>query len=54
MVYSYTLAMGIICSVSGEKFTISDHEMALREKFGFGDSFPEMSGWSTQKQTIGV
>ncbi len=35
--------METTCSNSGEKFTVSDHEMALREKFGFGDSYPNTS-----------
>ena len=28
------------CTVSGDKFTVSDQEMALRSKFGFSDSKP--------------
>ncbi|MFA6917404.1 MAG: hypothetical protein WC285_01025 [Candidatus Gracilibacteria bacterium] len=35
--------MNNICSISGRKFQISEHEMELRKKFGFGNSLPKMS-----------
>lgn len=30
--------MKMVCDISGRDFEVSDHEMSLREKFGFGDS----------------
>lgn len=32
--------MKVTCDISGRTFEVSDHEMSLREKFGFGDSLP--------------
>ncbi len=29
-----------ICGISGKSFAISEHEMSLREKFGFGETLP--------------
>jgi len=34
--------MDVKCEISGRGFEVSDHEMRLREKFGFGDSFPKI------------
>lgn len=31
------------CDISGKNFTVSDHEIQLRKKFGFGEGLPRMS-----------
>lgn len=38
----YSSAMDAKCAISGQTFQVSDHEMKLREKFGFGDSLPKV------------
>jgi len=35
--------MEIRCANSGKLFTLSEHETALRKKFGFGDGSPKIS-----------
>jgi len=32
--------MQTTCSISGESFSVSEHELELRKKFGFGDTLP--------------
>lgn len=35
--------MEVKCQISGRNFEVSEHEMELRKKFGFGDSLPKVS-----------
>lgn len=39
-----------VCKISGEKFMVSEHEIELRKKFGFGESLPAISPRERFKQ----